>query len=235
MHLNSLQIIADALELKVSTLRVYIAHDYFPIVKVGNRVFVNNETFENLKWMKEQGFPLSQYALIDYKPHKDSHTFVWESMVIDTRDPDWQTKGYDPKAGTQSGLGGDSNDYQTPEYLVLTKPDKSYVPELIKELQQTIKEQELTIEKLEKTEYRQGVNIVKQFEKYDALIKDFNKLNKQWETKYEQLKNQSKSKSIDSVKQTNDTLIANKEYTKEEDTRLKQMLDDIIKGQNKPG
>ncbi len=50
----------------------------------------------------------------------------------------------------QSGLGGETNDYQTPEYLVLTKPDKGSKSELIAELQETIAEQERELERQEK-------------------------------------------------------------------------------------
>ena len=50
----------------------------------------------------------------------------------------------------QSGLGGESNDYQTPEYLVLTKPDKGSQAALIAELQETTAEQERELERQEK-------------------------------------------------------------------------------------
>jgi len=50
----------------------------------------------------------------------------------------------------QSGLGGEFNDYQTPEYLVLTKPDIGSQRELIVELQETIGEQERELERQEK-------------------------------------------------------------------------------------
>lgn len=276
MHLNNLKIIAAAVELKVSSLRVYVANDYFPIVKLGNRVFVTNETLENLKWMKEQGMPLSHYYYVDGKPFKDALQPQKEPREI------WKLnrEGKLTNQGS-SGLGDNGSDsttdfYDVPKELILwgedqttmsipnlrkkvkslldelqlyeealREKDKGYTgrtivasaPGLVDELQQTIAEQELTIEKLEKTEYRQNVNMVKQLEKYDTLIQDFNKLNKQWETKYEQLKKkvgERASEILNKVKQANATLTANKEYTKEEDARLKQMLDDIIKGQNKP-
>jgi len=184
MHLNNLKIIAAALDLKVSSLRVYIAHDYFPYVKLGNRVFVTNETLENLKWMKEQGLPLSQYNGMDGKPFKDGRGSMTE----------WnEFKGLKPFMRS-SGMGDNGSDsttdvYDAPKELIiwgedqttmsvtqlrkkvsslleelkvyedaLREKDKGYTgrtisasaPGLVKELQQTIAEQERELEKKDK-------------------------------------------------------------------------------------
>lgn len=120
MHLNNLKIIAAALDLKVSSLRVYIAHDYFPYVKLGNRVFVTNETLENLKWMKEQGLPLSQYNGMDGKPFKDGRGSMTE----------WnEFKGLKPFMRS-SGMGDNGSDsttdvYDAPKELIIWGEDQT--------------------------------------------------------------------------------------------------------------
>jgi len=120
MHLNNLQTIAAALDLKVSSLRVYIAHDYFPYVKLGNRVFVTNETLENLKWMKEQGLPLSQYNGMDGKPFKDGRGSMTE----------WnEFKGLKPFMRS-SGMGDNGSDsttdvYDAPKELIIWGEDQT--------------------------------------------------------------------------------------------------------------
>lgn len=178
---------------------------------------------------------------------------------------------------TNSGMGDNATmepdtNYVRPEFLQLwgepepsaykvepfmyvgTPDDKS---ELLKELQDTIAEQEQKLE----TEYRRDkANNLKLFELKELLNekqKETEEYMKKWmealseleskkdwsqkfseqlefETKRKKQKPQSKSKPTDNVKHINATSIDNKGYTKEEDDRLKKMLDDIIKGQNSP-
>lgn len=184
MHLNNLKIIAAALDLKVSSLRVYIAHDYFPYVKLGNRVFVTNETLENLKWMKEQGLPLSQYNGMDGKPFKDGRGSMTEWNEFSGLKPFMRSSGMG-----DNGSDSTTDVYDAPKELIiwgedqttmsvtqlrkkvsslleelkvyedaLREKDKGYTgrtisasaPGLVKELQQTIAEQERELEKKDK-------------------------------------------------------------------------------------
>lgn len=137
MHLNNLQIIAAALELKVSSLRVYVAQDYFPIVKLGNRVFVTNETLENLKWMKEQGLPLSQYKGMRGKPFKDGYGGMQE----------WNEWIRDNPTGRPSGLGDNGSDsttdvYDAPKELIIWGEDQTTmsIPNLRKKVKSILDE-----------------------------------------------------------------------------------------------
>lgn len=135
--------------------------------------------------------------------------------------------------------------------------EKSGTGELIQELQKTIAEQE---EKLE-TEYRRDkANNLKLYElkellkekqkeleeyinKYTEALTELEKT-KNWSEKFtEQLeyerksirqKAKSKRTSNDNVKLINATPIDNKGYTKEEDDRLKEMLNQAIIESNKP-
>ena len=121
MHLNNLKIIAALLDLKVSSLRVYIANDYFPYVKLGNRVFVTNETLENLKWMKEQGLPLSQYNGMRGKPFKDGRGSMTEWNEYN------KTK---PMGERSSGMGDNGSDsttdvYDAPKELIIWGEDQT--------------------------------------------------------------------------------------------------------------
>ena len=137
MHLNNLKIIAALLELKVSSLRVYVAQDYFPIVKLGNRVFVTNETLENLKWMKEQGLPLSQYKGMRGKPFKDGYGGMQE----------WNEWIQDNPTGRPSGLGDNGSDsttdvYDAPKELIIWGEDQTTmsIPNLRKKVKSILDE-----------------------------------------------------------------------------------------------
>lgn len=137
MHLNNLQIIAAALELKVSSLRVYVAQDYFPIVKLGGRIFVTNETLENLKWMKEQGLPLSQYKGMRGKPFKDGYGGMQE----------WNEWIRDNPTGRPSGLGDNGSDsttdvYDAPKELIIWGEDQTTmsIPNLRKKVKSILDE-----------------------------------------------------------------------------------------------
>ena len=137
MHLNNLKIIAALLELKVSSLRVYVAQDYFPIVKLGNRVFVTNETLENLKWMKEQGLPLSQYKGMRGKPFKDGYGGMQE----------WNEWIRDNPTGRPSGLGDNGSDsttdvYDAPKELIIWGEDQTTmsIPNLRKKVKSILDE-----------------------------------------------------------------------------------------------
>lgn len=137
MHLNNLQIIAAALELKVSSLRVYVAQDYFPIVKLGGRIFVTNETLENLKWMKEQGLPLSQYKGMRGKPFKDGYGGMQE----------WNEWIKDNPTGRPSGLGDNGSDsttdvYDAPKELIIWGEDQTTmsIPNLRKKVKSILDE-----------------------------------------------------------------------------------------------
>jgi len=141
MHLNNLKIIAALLDLKVSSLRVYIANDYFPFVKLGNRVFVTNETLENLKWMKEQGLPLSQYNGMRGKPFKDGRGSMDEWSEFN------KTK---PMGERSSGLGDNGSDsttdvYDAPKELIIWGEDQTTmnVPQLRKKVKSLLDELEL--------------------------------------------------------------------------------------------
>lgn len=134
MHLNNLQTIAAALNLKVSSLRVYVSNDYFPIVKLGNRVFVTNETLENLKWMKEQGLPLSQYNGINGKPFKDGRSM-----------DEWNNRK--PTGERYSGLGNNGSDsttdvYDAPKEIILWGEDQTTmsIPNLRKKIKSILDE-----------------------------------------------------------------------------------------------
>lgn len=134
MHLNNLQTIATALDLKVSSLRVYVSHDYFPCVKLGNRIFVTNETFENLKWMKEQGLPLSQYNTINGKPFKDGRSM-----------DEWNNRK--PSGVRYSGLGNNGSDsttdvYDAPKEIILWGEDQTTmsIPNLRKKVKSLLDE-----------------------------------------------------------------------------------------------
>lgn len=137
MHLNNLKIIAALLELKVSSLRVYVAQDYFPIVKLGNRVFVTNETLENLKWMKEQGLPLSQYKGMRGKPFKDGYGGMQE----------WNEWIQNNPTGRPSGLGDNGSDsttdvYDAPKELIIWGEDQTTmsIPNLRKKVKSILDE-----------------------------------------------------------------------------------------------
>lgn len=137
MHLNNLKIIAALLDLKVSSLRVYIANDYFPFVKLGNRVFVTNETLENLKWMKEQGLPLSQYKGMRGKPFKDGYGGMQE----------WNEWIKDNPTGRPSGLGDNGSDsttdvYDAPKELIIWGEDQTTmsIPNLRKKVKSILDE-----------------------------------------------------------------------------------------------
>lgn len=250
MHLNNLKIIAAALELKVSSLRVYIAHDYFPYVKLGNRVFVTNETLENLKWMKEQGLPLSQYNGMDGKPFKDGRGSMTEWNEFNSVKPFKRS----------SGLGDNGSDsttdiYDAPKELIiwgedqttmsipnlrkkvksildelkvyedaLREKDKGYTgrtivasaPGLVGELQQTIAEQEQTIETIDKA--------------YKALLKRKEELEKRANNYRDTIgKN---SMAVLAMSQRPEDQQAIKDIIGEE--KLAKLLDERIRDQNKP-
>lgn len=137
MHLNNLKIIAALLELKVSSLRVYVAQDYFPIVKLGGRIFVTNETLENLKWMKEQGLPLSQYKGMRGKPFKDGYGGMQE----------WNEWIQNNPTGRPSGLGDNGSDsttdvYDAPKELIIWGEDQTTmsIPNLRKKVKSILDE-----------------------------------------------------------------------------------------------
>ena len=140
MHLNNLQTIAAALDLKVSSLRVYVSNDYFPYVKLGNRIFVTNETLENLKWMKEQGLPLSQYNGMDGKPFKDGRGSMTE----------WNEFNNVKPFKRSSGLGNNGSDsttdiYDAPKELIIWGEDQTTmsIPNLRKKVKSLLDELEL--------------------------------------------------------------------------------------------
>jgi hypothetical protein len=137
MHLNNLQTIAAALELKVSSLRVYIANDYFPYVKLGNRVFVTNETFENLKWMKEQGLPLSQYNGMDGKPFKDGRGSMTEWNEFNSVKPFKRSSGMG-----DNGSDSTTNVYDAPKELIIWGEDQTTmsIPKLRKKVSSLLEE-----------------------------------------------------------------------------------------------
>lgn len=192
MNLNHIKQVAEVLGLKLSSLRVYVNYDYFPIIKMSNRVYVSNETLENLKWMKEQGIPITQYKRIENKPYNDGYS-----------KSEWIKNQTNSGLGDAAGLdSSERNDYNLPEYLVLwghedpskmkitdlrkkikrlldelntyetalKEKDKGYTgrtivataPGLVGELQQTIAEQEKEILSLEK----QLSKMVKEAKKY---------------------------------------------------------------------
>lgn len=137
MHLNNLQTIAAALDLKVSSLRVYVSNDYFPYVKLGNRIFVTNETLENLKWMKEQGLPLSQYNGMDGKPFKDGRGSMTE----------WNEFNGVKPFKRSSGLGDNGSDsttdiYDAPKELIIWGEDQTTmsIPNLRKKVKSILDE-----------------------------------------------------------------------------------------------
>ena len=250
MHLNNLKIIAAALELKVSSLRVYIAHDYFPYVKLGNRVFVTNETLENLKWMKEQGLPLSQYNGMDGKPFKDGRGSMTEWNEFNSVKPFKRS----------SGLGDNGSDsttdiYDAPKELIiwgedqttmsipnlrkkvksildelkvyedaLREKDKGYTgrtivpsaPGLVGELQQTIAEQEQTIETIDKA--------------YKALLKRKEELEKRANNYRDTIG--SNNLAVLAMSQRPEDKQAITDIIGEE--RLAKLLDERIRDQNKP-
>lgn len=255
MHLNNLKIIAAAVELKVSSLRVYVANDYFPIVKLGNRVFVTNETLENLKWMKEQGMPLSHYYYVDGKPFKDALQPQKEPREI------WKLnrEGKLTNQGS-SGLGDNGSDsttdfYDVPKEIILwgedqttmsipnlrkkvkslldelqlyeealREKDKGYTgrtivasaPGLVDELQQTIAEQEQTIETIDKA--------------YKALLKRKEELEKRANNYRDTIgKN---SMAVLAMSQRPQDQQAIRDIIGEEE--LAKLLDERIREQNKP-
>ena len=137
MHLNNLQTIAAALDLTVSSLRVYVSNDYFPYVKLGNRIFVTNETLENLKWMKEQGLPLSQYNGMDGKPFKDGRGSMTEWNEFNSVKPFKRS----------SGLGDNGSDsttdiYDAPKELIIWGEDQTTmsIPNLRKKVKSILDE-----------------------------------------------------------------------------------------------
>lgn len=182
---------------------------------------------------------------------------------------------------TNSGLGDNATmdpdtKYVQPEFLQLWgEPEEGaykvepfmYVGssddknELLKELQDTIAEQEQKLE----TEYRRDkANNLKLYELKELLKEKHEQMEeymnlwmkavaeieskKDFGTKFTEhmeylreepkrqakLEKQRKSTPIDNIKQTNATPIDNKEYTPEEEARLGKMLDELIKGQNLP-
>ena len=250
MHLNNLQTIAAALDLKVSSLRVYVANDYFPIVKLGGRIFVTNETLENLKWMKEQGLPLSQYKGMRGKPFKDGYGGMQE----------WNEWIKDNPTGRPSGLGDNGSDsttdvYDAPKELIiwgedqttmsipnlrrkvksildelkvyedaLREKDKGYTgrtivasaPGLVGELQQTIAEQEQTIETIDKA--------------YKALLKRKEELEKRANNYRDTIG--SNNLAVLAMSQRPEDKQAITDIIGEE--RLAKLLDERIRDQNKP-
>lgn len=132
MNLNHIKQVAEVLGLKLSSLRVYVNYDYFPIIKMSNRVYVSDETLENLKWMKEQGIPITQYKRIENKPYNDGYS---KSQWI--------------KNQANSGLGDaaelestQTNVYNAPEYLVLwgEDPSKMKITDLRKKIKSLLDE-----------------------------------------------------------------------------------------------
>jgi hypothetical protein len=140
MHLNNLQTIAAALELKVSSLRVYISNDYFPYVKLGNRIFVTNETFENLKWMKEQGLPLSQYNGMDGKPFKDGRGSMTEWNEFNSVKPFKRSSGMG-----DNGSDSTTDVYDAPKELIIWGEDQTTmsIPNLRKKVKSLLDELQL--------------------------------------------------------------------------------------------
>jgi hypothetical protein len=140
MHLNNLQTIAAALELKVSSLRVYIANDYFPYVKLGNRIFVTNETFENLKWMKEQGLPLSQYNGMDGKPFKDGRGSMTEWNEFNSLKPFMRSSGMG-----DNGSDSTTDVYDAPKEIIIWGEDQTTmsIPNLRKKVKSLLDELQL--------------------------------------------------------------------------------------------
>ena len=250
MHLNNLQTIAAALDLKVSSLRVYVSNDYFPYVKLGNRIFVTNETLENLKWMKEQGLPLSQYNGMDGKPFKDGRGSMTEWNEFNSVKPFKRS----------SGLGDNGSDsttdiYDAPKELIiwgedqttmsipnlrkkvksildelkvyedaLREKDKGYTgrtivpsaPGLVGELQQTIAEQEQTIETIDKA--------------YKALLKRKEELEKRANNYRDTIG--SNNLAVLAMSQRPEDKQAITDIIGEE--RLAKLLDERIRDQNKP-
>jgi hypothetical protein len=137
MHLNNLKIIAALLDLKVSSLRVYIANDYFPYVKLGNRVFVTNETLENLKWMKEQGLPLSQYNGMDGKPFKDGRGSMTEWNEFNSVKPFKRSSGMG-----DNGSDSTTDVYDAPKELIIWGEDQTTmsIPKLRKKVSSLLDE-----------------------------------------------------------------------------------------------
>lgn len=153
--------------------------------------------------------------------------------------------------------------YKVEPFMYVGSPDDK--SELLKELQDTIAEQERKLE----TEYRRDkANNLKLYELKELLkekheqMEEYMKLwmkavaeiesKKDFGTKFTEhmeylreepkrqakrerqakLEKQRKSTPIDNIEQTNATPIGNKEYTPEEDARLRKMLDEAIKSQN---
>jgi hypothetical protein len=132
MNLNHIKQVAEVLGLKLSSLRVYVNYDYFPIIKMSNRVYVSDETLENLKWMKEQGIPITQYKRIENKPYNDGYS---KSQWIKNQ----ANSGLGDAAGLDSSQ---TNVYNVPEYLVLWggDPSKMKVTDLRKKIKSLLDE-----------------------------------------------------------------------------------------------
>ena len=240
MHLNNLKIIAAALELKVSSLRVYIAHDYFPYVKLGNRVFVTNETLENLKWMKEQGLPLSQYKGMRGKPFKDGYGGM----------QDWNEWIKDNPTGRPSGLGDNGSDsttdvYDAPKELIIWGEDQTTmsIPNLRKKVKSILDELKVYEDALrEKDKGYTGRTIVatapglvgelqetiaeqeRQIERFEKFIKKHSPLLAQ------EMRNQKRGLAMlqDADAEALDNII------KMADKVTPEMLEEAIRLQNKP-
>lgn len=125
--------VAKILELKVSSLRVYVAYDYFPVIKMSNRVYVSDDTLENLKWMKENKIPFSQYRQVGNKPFRDHYTKP-ERVQYTQR-----SSGLGDAAGLDSS---ETNVYDVPEYLVLWDgdPSKMKITDLRKKIKSLLDE-----------------------------------------------------------------------------------------------
>jgi flagellar biosynthesis chaperone FliJ len=153
--MHNLKVIAAALDLKISSLRVYIAYGYFPCQKLGNRVFVTNEVLENLKWLKEQGLPISQYYAMRGKPFKDEYprkeptmhfTMNSEGQLTNER---W-LKEQEIKQRGSSGLGDNGSDrttdvYDVPKELIIWGEDQTTmsIPNLRKKVKSLLDELQL--------------------------------------------------------------------------------------------
>jgi len=153
MLLHNLKTVAAALDIKLSSLRVYVGRDMFPIEKIGNRVFITIETFENLKWMKEQGLPIAKYEDISNKPFRDA--YCPEGRVNGWRNDKWIDAGerYTRNAKGEiirtpnSGLGDNGSDsttnvYDVPKELIIWGEDQTTmsIPNLRKKVKSILDE-----------------------------------------------------------------------------------------------
>lgn len=205
----SIQQVSKDFNYTLGTLRVYHTDRRLPMIKKFRRLFVTEETYNNLQSLHRDGIPFARYFEVYRKQY--------------------------------GGLGGTDNDYELPEYLVLTKPDKGSKSELIAELQETIAEQERELERQEKRLKNYTLEILELKEQIKAL-----------ELKY-RLKCNELLEMIPPIILTKDPLSRadniegpeeffggkeeyarlNKEYDKGEEERIAILLEKNLREQNK--